>query len=303
MVLNPKPLHAYYLASNDEHSFQDDTGEGGYGKFKSVVTNNYIKLDPLSLLGTNTVPADCNLLILIGPITAYAPSECDHVKDYLREGGRLLALANSLALPKETGLEEILAAYGIDLHNAYVSDPQNSSSTRETDIHTDFITPYHPIGAPLQGSRLRFWTPRPFFQIPNLPADAPRVQTLVTSRESARAGKLGQARFPLAVAVEKGAVKNVITERGSTRIVAIGDSRMFANNFIGDDVNKDFLNLAINWLIERTQLMAGISPKPLDSYRLAFTAGQLRSATWLMLAGIPGVVLMLGGLVWLRRRK
>jgi LPXTG-motif cell wall-anchored protein len=114
---------------------------------------------------------------------------------------------------------------------------------------------------------------------------------------------VGPKRFPLAVSVEKGAVKNVITERGSTRIVAIGDSIMFANKFIEADANKDFLSASINWLLERPGLTQGVAPKPVGIYHIALTAGQISSASWLMLAAIPGAVLLFGGLVWLRRRK
>jgi LPXTG-motif cell wall-anchored protein len=33
------------------------------------------------------------------------------------------------------------------------------------------------------------------------------------------------------------------------------------------------------------------------------TRAQLHQAQWVLLAGLPGSVLLLGGLVWLRRRK
>jgi len=301
-VLSPKPLRAYYLTGHGEHPL-DKTDDGGYRTFKFTLEQNYIAVSPLALLGTNTVPADCNLLILGGPTTAYADVECDRVNDYLREGGRLLALANSISLPKATGMEKILAWYGVDLRNYIVSDKKNSSTESQQDVYAGAFNSQHPIGAALLESRVRFWMPRPLTRIENLPADAPRVEALVATSEYARAGKIGPARFPLAVSVEKGAVKNVVTERGSTRIVAIGDSIMFANNFIEDDANKEFLSSSVNWLLERTQLMQGIGSKQVEIYRVSFTAGQLRTATWLMLGAIPGVVLAFGGLVWLRRRK
>jgi hypothetical protein len=303
VVLSPKPIQAYYLAGHGEHLLEETSGGDGYGQFKTLLKENYITLNPLSLLGTNSIPADCNLLILAGPRDAYQEVECDRINAYLREGGRLLALANSYSLPRETGMEKILAWFGIDLKNAVVRDPKNFASKSEMDVYTDAITPYHEIGAPLQGSRLRFWMPRPIFQIPNLPADAPRVQPLVSSSEFARVGTNAPRYFTLAVAVEKGAVKNVVTERGSTRVVAIGDSIMFADGYLEDDGNKEFLMASINWLLDRTSLMKGPGKKPMDLYRLSFTASQFQTALLLMLAGIPGAILGLGALVWLRRRK
>ena len=106
------------------------------------------------------------------------------------------------------------------------------------------------------------------------------------------------------VAVEKGAIQGVITERGATRLVVTGDSRFLANGWIDLPVgNRDFADAAINWLLNRAQLLEGIGPRPVKEYKIVMTISQLQEAQWTLLAGLPGGVLMLGGLVWLRRRK
>ena len=64
----------------------------GYLKFASVLAQNNIRLAPLSLLGTNAVPPDCNLLIIAGPTTSIPDTELQKIETYLNEGGRLLAL-------------------------------------------------------------------------------------------------------------------------------------------------------------------------------------------------------------------
>jgi LPXTG-motif cell wall-anchored protein len=105
------------------------------------------------------------------------------------------------------------------------------------------------------------------------------------------------------VAVEKGAIKDVITERGSTRMVVTGDSIFLANHYIDSAANRAFLGCAVNWLLERTQLLEGLGPRPIEEHRIVMTNAQLHQAQWVLLAGLPGSVLVLGGLVWLRRRK
>jgi hypothetical protein len=113
----------------------------------------------------------------------------------------------------------------------------------------------------------------------------------------------GPREFPLAVAVEKGNVKGVITERGTTRIVAVGDSIFLTNHQIESAGNRDFAHLAVNWLLERTQLMQGLGPRPVGEYRITLAAQQRHTVQWLLLGALPGAVLIFGGLVWLRRRK
>jgi hypothetical protein len=105
------------------------------------------------------------------------------------------------------------------------------------------------------------------------------------------------------VAVEKGAIKDVITERGSTRMVVVGDSLFLGNLQIESAANRDFAGNALNWLLERTQLLTGLGPRPITEYRIVMTKAQLQQAQWLLLGALPGAVLLLGGLVWLRRRS
>jgi O-antigen ligase len=50
-------------------------------------------------------------------------------------------------------------------------------------------------------------------------------------------------------------------------------------------------------------MLSGLGPRPIKEYKLYMTHAQRREIGWLFLAGLPGGVLFLGGLVWLRRRS
>ena len=298
-VTSNKPLRAYYLTGHGEHAL-DAGDEVGYLKFASIVAQNFVQLTPLSLLGSNAVPTNCNLLIIAGPRSPLSDAERDRIEDYLHQGGRLLALVNSASLARPTGMEKVLAGWGVDVGDQIIQDPQGRA-----DVIAWIERPVHPIIDPLLDSALQFVLPRAVgrLDVGNPPLDAPRVVVIASSSEKATAGKLGPRRFPLAVAVEKGNVKGVITERGSTRIVAVGDSIFLGNQMIESAGNRDFLGYAVNWLLERTQLMQGLGPRPVAEFRLALTEAQFRSVVWLLLAIIPGAVLAFGALVWLRRRR
>jgi hypothetical protein len=68
------------------------------------------------------------------------------------------------------------------------------------------------------------------------------------------------------VAVEKGAIKNVITERGTSRIVVVGDSIFLANHQMDSAANRDFAGYAVNWLLDRPHLLEGLGPRPITEY-------------------------------------
>jgi hypothetical protein len=304
-VTSPKTLKACFLQGHGEHQMDSGDDRDGYLKFASILDHqNCIQVEPLSLLGTNTVPMDCNLLVIAGPRETIPDLELEKIEQYLNQGGRLLALFNFYAWNKDTGLERILAKWGVDVAHDVIKDPANTISGEDVKV---LKFGKHVLVNCLVGSALHLILPRSVGQLKgrSQAADAPRVEELAFSGPNASmAGDLvHKSSFPLMVAVEKGAIKDVITERGATRMVIVGDSLFLANHYIDSAANRDFASNAVNWLLERTHLLAGLGPRPVEEHSLVMTQTQLHQAQWVLLAGLPGSVLFLGGLVWLRRRK
>ena len=88
-----------------------------YQKFGAVLAESYIATEPLQLLGDNTIPDDCNLLIIAGPQSAFSETELQKIDQYLQQGGRLFMLFNYFSIKHPTGLEPILAALGRQCHS------------------------------------------------------------------------------------------------------------------------------------------------------------------------------------------
>ena len=303
-VENPKPLKAYFLQGDGE-PLLSDSGDQGYLKFGAVLGENYIATEPLNLLGQNAVPDDCNLLVIAGPRTALNETELQKIDQYLAQGGRLFMLFNYLSLKQSSGLDSVLARWGVAVLADVVQDPKNSYSGNDVIINT-FNN--HPVVNPLTGMAVELILPRPV-GAPNLPnpaADAPKVDELLSS--SPQSTLMGDATaaprsYPLAVAVEQKAVPGVASTRGITRMVVAGDSTFLDNQMIKAVANSDFAGYAANWLLDRTVLLEGIGPRPVTEFRLTMTRNQQKTVRWLLLGGLPGAVLLFGGLVWLVRRK
>jgi hypothetical protein len=307
-VTNPKRLKAYFLQGHGEHRIDSDD-DTGYRKCVAILQGqNYVEVAPLSLLGTNTVPQDCHLLIIAGATRPISTNELAKVEEYLNQGARLFVLFNNAASGgRETGLEPILAKWGVRVGSGTVKDLEKTSTQSGTDIHVDAFSK-HPVVNSLIGSQIQLILPRPV-GTNSLPpqADAPRVEEIAFSgpnaflSENPSGGE--RRRFPLIVAVEKGNVKGVVTERGSTRMVVVGDSLGFINHQVESGANSDFLSYAVNWLLERSQLLEGPGPRAVTEYRFLITHSQLNAVRWILLAVIPGGVMLLGFAVWLRRRR
>ncbi len=312
-VTSPKALNAYFVTDHGERSLSNGEDFRGYLTFASLLKLNYVKPEPLSLLGTNGVPADCNLLVVAGPVQEIPASELAKMDHYLIGGGRMLALLDSSSVDKvtglpRTGLEALLGKWGLQVGTVPVTDPPNDFENVGL-VVKDFAK--HPMVNPLvaNDSDIFLVKPLPVGKLVgrSQAADAPKVEEIAFSSPSAytsnftsntrQAGKL-----PL-LAVVDGTISGVTTERGATRILAVGDSYFLANKTIDSRANRDFAQYAVNWLLDRPQLLEEIGPHALTSYRVLITRSQLQAAEWLMLAVMPGGVLVLGLLVWFRRRR
>ncbi len=304
-VTSPKPLRAYVLHGHGEHDFENAESDLGYRKFMSVLNENYVQVEPLSLLSTN-VPPDCNLLVLSGPTVPLTEPELEKIDQYLTQGGRLMALFNvGGTRPGGTGLETLLANWGVDVTTNIVVDPERSAV--KVDVIVETFNGSHPVANPLLNSKLQMILPREVRKQRSRPqtVDAPQVEELAFSGPNAfvKSAPAERRQIPLAVAVEKGAIKGVVTERGNTRMVILGDSTFLDNQMIDQGANRDFAGYAINWLLDRPQLLEDVGPQPVATYRLLMTRSQLNAAKWMLLGGMPGAVLFVGSLVWFRRRK
>jgi hypothetical protein len=86
-------------------------------------------------------------------------------------------------------------------------------------------------------------------------------------------------------------------------MLVVGDSIFLANRQLDSAANRDFAGYAANWLLDRTQLLEGVGPRQVTEYKLIMSRSQLLRVQWLLLGGMPGAVLLVGSLVWLRRRR
>jgi hypothetical protein len=303
-VTSARPFKAYFLQGHGVPSLSD-TDETGYLKFGSLLAQNYIAVTNLELFGDNPIPMDCNLLIIAGPRTELLETELQKIDQYLAQGGRLFVLFNYFSIKRPTGLEPILARWGVNVGSDWIQDPQTTVSGKDA-VVSSFSQ--HPVVNPLVGFGLFLYLPRPISKVnwENPPAGAPQVDELAfTSPASTLAGEPGNPphAYPLMVAVEQKPVAGVANARGTTRILVVGDSFAFGNQSIKSLDNSDFIGYAANWLLDRNTLLKGIGPRPVTEFRLLMTRTQQREVRWLLLGALPGAVLLFGCLVWLARRK
>jgi hypothetical protein len=308
-VCSGKPLIAYFLEGHGENAITSSDTNNGYTTFAAVAQQNFIKTEELhSLLGSNSVPPDCNLLVIPGPNKPLQDVELAKIDRYLNEGGRLMVLFNHDSAGKKTGLENLLKKWGVEVRDEIVRDRQHSTDPEKAnDLITTTLTPHPAVNALYARNwRLMFYEPRCVRRLPTKQpaADGIKVDEIVYTSSDAFVDGEEAARhgnYPLMVAVEKGDTKGIVA--GATRILVVGDSTFLGNQPIEMEANRDFAEFALNWLVDRAQLLDGVAARPIEHPRLLMTATDRAKAEWVLLGGMPGAALLVGGVVWLRRRK
>lgn len=302
----------YALTGHGERSPDDFQKGVGIGELARRIRQENVELRPLEIGLARGIPADADAVVIAGPRRRFAQPELDLLQAYLERNGRALLLLDARS---ETGLEEWLARWNVRVGRDLVVDRERTLTGREM-----FVTRYvrHPVTARIQDVATIFLVPRSVEPAgedgpPAGRADQPAVTRLALSSDRAwgetepdiqpMAFDLGKDRrgpLAVAVAVERGPGEAVDLHIRPTRLVVFGDSGFVANAALGG-ANMDFFLSALNWLLEREELMAA-APKPLGEPMPPLTPRAARLFTLAAVAGLPLAAALAAGARWLRRR-
>jgi hypothetical protein len=319
---HPVDQKVCFLTGHGERDWTDppNADGSGYTKLAGILTNELAcRCETLALTRTDSIPADCKLLIIASASQrkgSLSSNELSQIQGYLKHGnGRLLAL-----LDNTEGLDPVLAEWGVSLQAQRVYDrsPEVWSeggdflASPAVDKDTGVI---HPIMRPLVRDHLgvRMLAPHPIYRLPTL--RDPGAPTLTAVAATSALGEelpndpalalpgaipLARTNYILIVAIEQ----NVINGLGGTRLVVAGDSDFLDDQLIDSAANHAFAFQSLDWLLQRPgEVDPTIAAQPIKEHTLYMPHSQRAQLRWLFLAAMPGSVLFLGALVWLRRRS
>jgi ABC-type uncharacterized transport system involved in gliding motility auxiliary subunit len=308
-----KPLESNYSRSED----QPDTS---LSRLKKVLEDRAYKVKTLDLAHKGFVPAECSVLVCVGPINDLFPVEVDAIATYLDSGGNALfcldpdqSVRNSL-----TQFAALLNRYGVSIKPDIVVDPNPISQGVYGNAFAPLVTEYgnHPITRDL--SYIRSMIIVPFARTVNRAEPVPsnvHVENLLLTSEyswSEDLSALVQKRdltvperskiHPqcLGVAVTKSTPGSA--EGVQTKLVVLGDSDIFSNQLLVSDAPALLFLNSIKWLTAQKDLIA-IPPKMFEDTPIYLSAGQARYLFVLLVVLIPSLVFF-GGLSYtvMRRR-
>ena len=250
-----------------------------------------------------------DLLVIAGPTKPFLSEELDVLTEYIETGGNILMLLDPLV---ENNLDLFLNQYDVELGGDIVVDPAKKLPyVNAANLVIDIYDEDHPVTKGMKGIATLF----PLAQsvrVVKREERSGRIQTSVlaqTSPEGWGESKLNQGVFHFNKGEDtKGPVSVVLglevkTENGGeSRMVIFGNSQFMMNTQINNLGNKEFLLNSVHWLLRKENLIS-ITAKTPENAHLTMTAQEMSSLFWKFVLGIPISVLVVGGVVWSRRRN
>jgi len=323
----------FFLIGHGEREFQSQRSEG-YSLAALGLIRDLYQVAALNLTLTPEVPKDCAVLIMAGVKKALPPREKKAIMDYLKRQGKVFILVDPDTLTKD--ILDILSPWGISLVQGRIIDKASYAAPEMSSpavfkgnyppvvITSGLDTTYFPeataviltnelervIYADEKSQSEPKWPASPV-QHPNLailPIVISTNQSWIEFNEKAASKNADERKGPLAigamlVASNQLADNNQVTlkEDKLTRIVIMGDTDFASNTHFRNGGNGDLFLNAVNWLAEEENLIS-IRPKQYSFRRLLVGKDTERFIRYSSVGLLPVLILILGAVIWWRRR-
>ncbi|WP_319561188.1 GldG family protein [Marispirochaeta sp.] len=300
---NPK---IYQLTGHGEYSLEE------YGILSILESESY-EADNLNLLISEEVPEDASILLVASPKHQISDEELKKIYGYVDNGGRMIVMVDFIGEPSPAGAS-ILQSYGLQIGEGFLMEKEAKRYVNSP----LFIVPElqdHEITKPLQENDLNVVTPNAvsLIKTERRPRSLELTPILLTSDQawsrtdmenSSLLRQPGDLPGPHTIAWAIERQKYNEGDPPAFRVTAMGNSI-----FLGPippygqiKGNIDFFLNTLSWVNEGEESVT-IRSKSFYRSPLQLTAFQLYLYAGIIIILIPGLLLVTGLIVWIRRRN
>ncbi len=294
---------AAYISGHQENTHLDT--------MESLLTSGNYDVTTISLMQANEIPSDVDLIIISQPMGDYTEEEIEIIDAFLNAGGRMIVTYAS-DTPSLPVLDAYFEEWGVQYQSKMVYDTERCFAGYNAYILPNVQTVEHLTDNLDKNGYVIIPGARPITILWD--QDNWRgTQPLLTTSDSAYAKDLSvestgyeqteeDENGPFEVGVL--AYQNQMHNLNSTfSYVLFLNAGFVSDSTLGGDsfMNKDYFLAALNFMSDDSESVV-IASKDLTSANLVIT-GAVRSVLYyLLIFIIPGACLILGILVWARRR-
>lgn len=304
----------YFVSGHGERSL-DGTDPTGLSTVKKMLEDKNYQPETLVLMRQEAVPADCAILVVAGPQIDLAPPELKAIEDYIKAGGRTLFFVDPQTAPS---LKPFLEKYGLVLGDDIVVDrlsrvfggdylmPVLTSYSQQHPITKNFnIASFFSVARSVStrdtaGVRTTWLAKTGDGSWAETDLDALEKGTATFDSGKDTLGPISLAAVSEITSPNPDKKKPAGSENGA--VVVFGDSDFITNARIHLSGDADLFMNTINWLGKEENLIA-IPPKGNKFQPIMLTAAQAKMLFVLPVIVLPGLVLIGGIYVFVRRSK
>ena len=320
-VLKEKSISVCFLTGHGERSFEA-TEATSFSQLKSEFASQNYEAKAVNLVEEGKIPADCTVVLIMGPQKAFFDKELAALKEWVLNGGRALFAIDP---PIKGGpdytqsLKSMLSEhFFITFASNLVLDPTSRLlKVTEAVPVVALYSKEHPVTRDFQAASL-FPLTSTLDLLPSPPAtlktwwltkSTPKAFA-TTDLKTIAAGKpvtlgsegTGVGPHVLMIAAEgdaKGAKKE---GRPVSRVIAMGTSQVATNQWIRYAANADLFLNAVSWLADDESLIS-IRPKDEGNQMPSLEQTSARYIQLITMILLPGGILLFGAFIWVRRRR
>lgn len=338
-VTSGRPPRAYFAVGHGEADLRGSEPTD-LGELRRALQHDGFEVEEWDASRDGPVPDDCEVLALIGARQPYLSVELGFVRDYVSAGGRVIAAPALEDVERELaeravgdtdstagtadGISGFLAGYGMLPRPGIVCTRQAGRFTGASEegdpscarlvIGESGFNASHQITIPLRqrDRRVQYSLTHSFDRgglvgrstledLVSSPPDAwldlPNARGELDFRyDHTREESQVRARLCMLARLREQGI-----EEAEGRVIGLASSSFLGNGLF--DTNRDFLLNTFNWMVERDHR---VRVRPLDPGISLFDVhrgGELTFLSYLLWLGLPGLSILVGGIVAWRRRR
>ena len=297
----------YTLEGHDEATMSDT--------LKDTIQKANIDIQSLNLLTMDSVPDDADILFIFAPAKDISEDEASKIISYLENGGKALIVSNysSEEMPNFASVLEnygVKTAGGIVLEgdtNHYIS--QNPSyllpNIESNDITSSLSSGSRYILMPLAQGIVKSDNYRDSLEITDILTTSDGSYSKVNVEDMQTMEKESDdIDGPFAVGVS---ITENLDDEKETQIVYYSSEALFNDqmNTMVSGANYELISASVNWMCESEEdsNTISIASKSYDTSTLTIPVADASFWSIFVTAVVPVVILVIGGGIWMKRRK
>ena len=303
-VTDPNPVTAVFVTGRKEA----DT----LSYLQSLLLANGYQVKSVDIT-KEEIPADTNLVVVPAPRVDYLPEEVKKLSDYLDNDGKMgkqMLYAGSVRQGETPNLDEFLEEWGIKIGTGLVCEQSGDNYyqfpyyTITTDISKNFTQDLN--ADPVLLNCMSRPVTLLFDEQNNNGTEAYVKSTTNAYVADVKTGEqLGKGQQIYTAVASKAVFSSETGDGTYSNIIVYGAVETLADSYLSFSQfsNREYVLSLINGVTHKTSTGVTIEPKVITGNVYDLTDSQKSGLQWTFTLIIPVVVLVIGGVIWLRRKN